>query len=114
MRCKAVASPVPDYKPSPKPSSKNSSDVDTKAVQPAITPTADPATDLQGAIDLLNDERFADALPLLETLDRAQYRPHVVAQILKQARLDEAEHAQRLEAERQAAMPVCFSQTNTG
>jgi|GEM_PF-1092548 len=98
----AAASPVPDYTSASETPPKSPLPVDVKPIQSSL-PSPDPASDLQQVIDLLNDERFADALPLLEALNRAQYRPRVVTPMLKQARLDEAEHAQRLEVERQAA-----------
>jgi len=94
----AAASPVSDYTPAPEAPQKSSVPIDAKPVQPiviATPPTADPATDLQWAIDLLNADRFDEALPILEKLDAEKYRPRVVVPMLSQVRQELQAAAER-------------------
>ena len=88
---KAASTPVPEYKPTSEPPQA----VPAAAPQPA-QPTADPASDLQRAIDLINDERFAEALPILEKLDAEKYRPRVVTPMLEQVRQEQQAAAERV------------------
>ena len=91
----AAASPVSDYTPALETPPKSPSTI-------TVTPlTADPATDLQRAIDLLNADRFDEALPILEKLDAEKYRPRVVTPMLAQVRQEVQAAAER--AHRHAA-----------
>ncbi len=88
---KVVTSPVPDIAPPQQP------------VNPSDSPapvSPDYAAQLQQAIDLMESDNGIAALPLLEALNAAQYRPRVVTPMLTHARADAAKHQKKMEAER--------------